>query len=128
MQEFYDVLLSVYSEQAKIYLSLCNSALALYHAQQGPRIVAVAGPTMNRDQMKQYMTAEKITIRDYSQHPVPTLMANAEITESNFQVRGSWEKINLPRTSAMPPRQDYGSFLSNGCLVLFCGIFLNPRT
>lgn len=113
LQEYHNLLVSVHSDQTAIYLSLGNSALAVYHAYEALKVIKQAGPIMDRDQMTRYYNVKLAAVAKL-EHPDPVLMAKIDITEPPLQIRGSWEKVKLLKTSAMPPRQMFTSFILDG--------------
>ena len=58
LQEYHNLLVSVHSDQTAIYLSLGNSALALYHAYEAIKVVEKTGPTMDHEQIMRYLNVD----------------------------------------------------------------------
>ncbi|KAJ7594750.1 hypothetical protein C8J56DRAFT_448047 [Mycena floridula] len=114
-------LVEAHARQSDLFLSLSNTSMAVYHAWEATKIITTPGsPGISSRSLEPHYKGDFNKL-SHLRHPDPNSLNKLTVTEPDLQMRGSWEKIPIPKSKSPPPRVEFASFFEKGFFYVLGG-------
>ncbi|KAI0088055.1 hypothetical protein BDY19DRAFT_994473 [Irpex rosettiformis] len=111
--DYYRQRIMAYNVASDLFLELGNTGAAV-HRKWNANTFAVSAPSfLNSRALRALVPRSDVTSLTRYRHPDPDVVAKQEVKCKELQVRGSWQKLPVPKASNIASRRGFASFVWN---------------
>lgn len=102
-----------YNIAADLFLELGNTGAAVHRKWNAKTTVVGVPPHIRSNGLRRLVPESAVILLTRYRHPDPNVVATQEVKCEELQVRGSWQKIHIPRVDNIAARLGFASFVWN---------------
>ncbi|KAH9947500.1 hypothetical protein B0H21DRAFT_738280 [Amylocystis lapponica] len=100
-----------FSYTLDLFYKLGNTASAAHRQIVGNELRSRISADVDTRPLGEILPVDSIPDLSIIRHPTPTIVGMTRLTQPSLQVRGSWQKISVPRASSISHRTNFASFI-----------------
>ena len=111
--EYYRQRVMAYNVAADLFLELGNTGAAVHRKWNAKTTVVGVPPHIRSGGLRRLIPESAVIPLTRYRHPDPKVVATQEVKCEELQVRGSWQKIHIPKAVNIAARLGFASFVWN---------------